>query len=144
MTAWQAHIVGAECTREWSRWCATTRAPGTPAPQYAAIPLEGCGPHTRPRTTMIRGAGPDHPWDAAAAEWLRAAPEPQKGWSGDVSLLIRAPPPPRLVLHAANVLQATEIHTWGVRHGHHLMAPPGGRGHPAHRGAFQREGTYVR
>ena len=35
------------------------------------------------------------------------------GWSGDVSTLIRSPLPPSLVLHAANVLPATEIHTWG-------------------------------
>ena len=76
-------------------------------------PLEGRGPHTRPRPTMIRGAGPDHLWDAAAEEWLQAAPEPQVGWSGDVSPLIREPLPPRIVLHTANVLRATEIHTWG-------------------------------
>ena len=62
---------------------------------------------------MIRGAGSDHPWDAAAAEWLRAAPEPHTGLSGDVSSLIRAPLPPRLMLHVAKVLQAAEIHTWG-------------------------------
>ena len=30
-----------------------------------------------------------------------------------MSSLIRAPFPPRIVLHTANVLQATEIHTWG-------------------------------
>ena len=84
----------------------------TPAQRYAAIPLEGWGPHTRPRPTMIRGAGPDHPWDAAAEEWLQAAPEPQAGWSGDVSSLIRAPSPPRIVLHTANVLRATGILTW--------------------------------
>ena len=41
MTAWEAYIVGAEWAREWSQWCATTRAPGTPTPQYAAVPLEG-------------------------------------------------------------------------------------------------------
>ena len=58
---------------------------------------------------MIRGVGPDHPWDAAAVKWLRAAPEPQKGCSGDVS----SPLPPRIVLHAANMLQDTGIHTWG-------------------------------
>ena len=62
---------------------------------------------------MIREAGPDHPWDAAAKEWLQAAPEPRAGWNGDVSSLIRAPIPPRILLHTANVLQATEIHTWG-------------------------------
>ena len=62
---------------------------------------------------MIRGSGPDHPWDKAANEWLQAAPEPQAGWNGDVSSLIRAPVPPRIVLHTANVLRAAEIHRWG-------------------------------
>ena len=41
MTAWEARIVGEEWAREWSRWCAATRAPETPAQRYAAIPLEG-------------------------------------------------------------------------------------------------------
>ena len=53
---------------------------------------------------MVRGAGPDHPWDAAKKEWLQAAPEPQTGWNGEVSPLIRAPDPPRIILHTANVL----------------------------------------
>ena len=56
MTAWEAHIVGAEWARKLSRWCATMRAPGTFTPQYAAVPLEGWGPQTRPRPTLIRGA----------------------------------------------------------------------------------------
>ena len=112
VTAWEAHIMGAEWAREWSWWCATTHAPGTPAPQYAAVPFGGSGPHTQPRPTMIRGAGPERPWDVAGAEWLRVAPEPRAEPSGDVSSLIRAPLPPRFVLHAASMLQATEIHTW--------------------------------
>ena len=70
MTAWEARIVGEEWAREWSRWCAARRAPETPAQRYAAIPLKGWGPDTWPRPTMIRGAGPDHPWDAATGEWL--------------------------------------------------------------------------
>ena len=41
MTAWEARIVGADWARKWGRWCAATRAPGAPAKQYAAIPLEG-------------------------------------------------------------------------------------------------------
>ena len=113
MTAWEARIVGEEWAREWSRWCAATRAPETPAQQYAAIPLRWWGPDTRPRPTMIRGAGPDHPWDAATGEWLQAAPGPQTGWTGELSSLVRTPVPPRIVLHAANVLRATEIRTWG-------------------------------
>ena len=62
---------------------------------------------------MIRGAGPDHPWDAATGEWLQAVPGPQTGWTGDVSSLVRTPVPPRIVLQAANVLRATEIRKWG-------------------------------
>ena len=105
--------MGEEWAREWSRWCATTRALETPAQRYAAIPLEGWGPDTRPRPTVIRGAGRDHPWDAKTGEWLQAAPGPQTGWTGDVSSLVRTPVSPRIILHAANVLQATEICTWG-------------------------------
>ena len=89
MTACAAGKVGEEWARKWGQWCAATHAPGTP--------FEGLGPHTRPRPTMIRGAGPDHPWDAAAGGWLQATPGPHAGWNGDVSSLIRAllPPPPR-------------------------------------------------
>ena len=65
MTAWEAGIVAEGWAREWSRWCSATRAPETPAQGYAAIPLEGWGPDTRLRPTVLRGAGPDHPWDAA-------------------------------------------------------------------------------
>ena len=80
--------MGEEWARKWGRWCAATRAPETPAQRRAAIPHEGWGRHTQPLPTMIRGAGPDHRWDMAANEWLQAAPEPQAGWSGDVSSLI--------------------------------------------------------
>ena len=62
---------------------------------------------------MIRGAGPDHPWDAATGEWLQGAPGPQTGWTGEVSSLVTKPAPPRIVIHAANVLRATEIRKWG-------------------------------
>ena len=112
-TALGARIVGEEWAFEWGRWCAATRAPESPAQGYAAIPLEGWGPDTRPRPTVIRGAGPDHPWDAATEEWLQAAPGRQTGWTGDVYSLVRTPVPPRIVLHAANVLRATEIRKWG-------------------------------
>ena len=94
MTAWETHTAGEEWAREWGRWCAATRAPETPAQRYAAIPLEGWGPDTRPRPTVSRGAGPDHPWDAATGEWLQAAPGPQTGWTGDVSSLVTTPVPP--------------------------------------------------
>ena len=130
MTAWEALIVGEEWAREWSRWCAATRAPDTPAQRYTAILLEGWGPDTRPGPTVIRGAGPDHPWDAATGEWLQAAPGPQTGWTGDVSSLVRMPVPPRIVLHAATVLRATEIRKWG-----HATATV--RWHPPEDGAAQ-------
>ena len=122
--------MGEEWAREWGRWCAATRAPETPAQRCAAIPLKGWGPDTRPRPTVIRGAGPDHPWDAATGEWLQAAPGPQTGWTGDLSSLVRTPVPPRIVLHAANVLRATEIRTWG-----HAAATV--RWHPPEGGAAQ-------
>ena len=122
--------MGEEWGREWGRWCAATRAPETPAQRYAAVPLKGWGPDTRPRRTVICGAGPDHPWDAATGEWLQAAPGPQTGWTGDVSSLVRTPVPPRIVLHAANVLRATEIRTWG-----HATATV--RWHPPEGGAAQ-------
>ena len=112
--------------REWGRWCAATRAREALAQWYAAVPLEGWGLHTRPRPTMIRGAGPDHPWDAAAEEWLQAAPEPQVGWSGDVSSLIRESLRPLIASHTANVLGATEIQTWGRDAATILWLPPEG------------------
>ena len=130
MTAWEARIVGEEWTREWGRWCAATHAPETPAQRYAAIPLKGLGPHTRPRPTVIRGAGRDHPWDVATGEWLQTASGPQTGWTGDVFSLVRTPVPPRIVLHAAKVLRATEIRTRG-------QAAATVRWHPPEGGAAQ-------
>ena len=144
MTSWQARIVGEEGARERGRWCAATRAPEIPAQRYAAIPLEGWGPHTRPRPTMIRGAGPDHPWDAAAQEWLQAAPEPQAGWNGDVASLIQAPIPPRIFLpHRKRAPGHRDTHM-GTRRGHHPVAPPRGRSRPARCGALQNWGACVR
>ena len=122
--------MGEEWAREWGHRCAASHAPEAPAQQYAAIPLKGWGPNTRPKPTVIRGAGPDHPWDAATGEWLLAAPGPQTGWTGDVSSLVRTPVPPRIILHAANVLRATEIRTCG-----HAAATV--RWHPPEGGAAQ-------
>ena len=119
-----------EWAREWSWWCAATRASETPARRYTAIPLEGWGPDTRSRPTVIRGAGADHPCDAATGEWLQAAPGLQTGLTGDVSSLVRTPVPPRIVLHATNVLRAMEIRKWG-----HAMATV--RWHPKEYGAAQ-------
>ena len=69
------------------------------------------------------------------------APRPQTGWTVDVSSLVRAPVPPHIVLHAANVLQTTEIHTWGHDAATIRWHPPEGRGRPARRGALQRWGA---
>ena len=76
-------------------------------------------------------------------DWLRAAPEPHAGWSRDVSSLIRAPLPPRLVLHAANMLHATEIHTWGCDAATVRWLPPEDRGTRLTLAHFKDEGpTY--
>ena len=139
MTAWEARIVGEEWAREWSRWCAATRAPETPAQRYAAIPLEGWGPDTRPIPTVIRGAGPDHPWDAVTGEWLQAAPGPQAGWNGAVSSLVRTPVP---APHRPSRRQRTQGYgdtPMGTRRGHRPVAP-----RPARRGALQSWGAGIR
>ena len=136
--------MGEEWAREWGRWCAATRAPETPAQRYAAIPLEGWGPHTRPRPTMIRGAGPDHPWDAATKEWLQAAPGATNTveW-GRVLANPSASPPPHRPPHRQRAPSHGDTHM-GTRRDHHLMAPPGGRSRPARRGALRNWGTCVR
>ena len=81
--------------------------------QYAAVPLEGWGPHSQPRPTVIHWAGPQRPRDVETTEWLQAAPKPHTGWQGNVSSLLRAPLPPQLVLQTANILRAAEICTRG-------------------------------
>ena len=114
VTAWEAHIMGAEVAHEWSRWCATTGTSGTPATKCPAVLLKGWGPHTRPRPTVTRGAGPERLWDEETTEWLRAAPEPHTGLRGNMSLFPRTPlPPSRLMLHTTNILRAAGICTWG-------------------------------
>ena len=94
MTPWEACIVGAEWAHEWSRWCTTTNPLKTPAAQYDAVPLEGSDTPTRPQPTLIRGVGPERPWDAEITEWLQAASQPHTGWWGDVFSLLWAPVPP--------------------------------------------------
>ena len=105
--------MGEERAREWGHRCTATRAPETPTQRYAAILLEGWGVHTRPRPTMIRGAGPDQPWDAVMKDWLQAARGHKQDGMGTCPRSSERPSPPRIVLHTANVLRATEIHTWG-------------------------------
>ena len=144
ITAWEAHIVGAEWAHVWDRCCATTRARGTPTLQHAAIPLEGWGPHTRPRPTVTRGAGPERPSDAATTEWLQAAPRSDTGWRGDVSSFLLAPlPPPPRAPHLQHTLSRGDTDV-GVRCSHHLVAPSGGRGHLTYCGAFQIRWAYIR
>ena len=86
--------MGTDWAREWTRWCATTRASGTPTPQYAAIRLEGWGQHTGPRLMVHPRGGPERPWDAAATEWRQAAPEPQMGWEAMCPRSPKHPSPP--------------------------------------------------
>ena len=144
MTAWEAHIVGAEWAHKWSRWCATTRTRGTPATQYAPVPLEGWGPHTRPRPTVIRGAGPERPLDAETTEKLRPAPEPHTGWCATCPCSSGHPSSPGLVLHTANILQAVEIRTWRCEAATLRWLPPeegGSRLTVAH---YKKRGAYIR
>ena len=113
MTAWEARIVGEELGARVEPVARRHARPGDPCATIRRHTLEGWGPDTRLRPSVIRGAGPDHPWDAATGKWLQAAPGLQTGWTGDVCSLVRTPVPPRTVLHAANVLRATEIRKWG-------------------------------
>ena len=143
MTAWEAPIVGEELAREWSRWCAATRAPETPAQRYATIPLEGWGLDTRPRPTVICGAGPDHPWDAATGEWLQRAPGAANRMDCGLVLTRQdtCPPP-----HRPSRRQRTPGYgdtQMGTRRGHRLVAPRRGRGRPARRGALQSFGAGI-
>ena len=123
MIALEAHIVGAEWAREWDLWCATTRAAGSPTLQNGAFPLEGWGRHAAAAHDYPQ-AGSDRPWDAPPTELLQAAPEPHAGWRGDVSSHLLARLPPRLVLHAANILRAAENHTWGCNTATVRWLPP--------------------
>ena len=122
MTAWEACIVGTEWVRQWGRWCAATRALGAPAQQYAAIPLQGWGPHTRPLPTMIRGAGPDHPWDAAAGGMATGGPRATRGveW-GRVLAHPGTPPPPHRPAHRQRARSHRDTHP-----GDALRPPSGG------------------
>ena len=113
MTAWEARIVSEEWAREWGRWCAATRAPQTPAQRYDAIPLEGWGPDTRPRPTVIRGAGPDHPWDAATGEWLQWPRGRKKDGLGTCPHSSGRPCPPTSSFTPPPYSGATEIRKWG-------------------------------
>ena len=131
MTAWEARIVGEEWAREWRRWCAATRAAETPVQRYAAIPLEGWGPDTRPRPTVIRGAGPDHPCKRPRGfkqDGLGTCPHS----SGR--------PPPPASSFAPPTYSGYGDTQMGTRHSHRPMAPPRGRGRPARRGALQNWG----
>ena len=124
MTVWEVRIVGADWAQEWSRRCGATHSPEALAEGYAAILLERWGPHTRLLPTTITGAGSERLWDAKAVTWLRTARLPHTRWRADLSSLPRKPLPPRLVLHTANILQATNICGSKKKHGHHPVVPP--------------------
>ena len=87
--------------------------PGDPRTTVHRLPARVLGAtHLAEARDDPRG-GPRPPVGRGAKEWLQAAPEPQAGWNRDVSLLILATAPPRIVLHTANVLRAAEIHPLG-------------------------------
>ena len=143
MTTWEAHIVGAEWAREWSLWCATTRA-GDPR---AAV-----------RRHRARGVGAAHP--ATSHHDLRGFPRSPVGRGGrgmavggpgvprgvERGCVLAHPgalPPPLFAPRRQRAPSHGDTHM-GVRRGHHPVAHPRRRGHRAHRGAFQRQGTSVR
>ena len=135
--------MGEEWAREWSRWCAARCAPQTPAQRYAAIPLEGWGPDTRPRPTVIRGAGPDQPVGRGDGGMAASSPGAanRMDW-GRVLTRQDARPLP----HRPSGRQRTPGYGYtqmGTHHGHRLMAPPRGRGRPARRGALQSWGAGI-
>ena len=94
ITACEAHIVGAECAHEWSRWCATPRKRERQQhSNFVGQDMSARGTE-RPQNGYMRPQGP------------------HTGWRGNVSWLLQAPLPPLLVPHTANILRAAEIHTW--------------------------------
>ena len=138
MTPWEAPIVGEEWAHEWGRWCAATRAPEAPAQRH-----EGWRPHTRPQPTMIQGAGPDHPLDAAAEEWLRAAPGATSGveWRRVLAHPSAIPP-------ATSSTPPTCSEPQRYTHGDATQPPSGGSPRrtepPGSLGALQKWGACVR
>ena len=111
MTAWEARIVGAEWAQGWCWWCAATRPPETPAERYAAVPLmetaHPTGTHNGPRGGPKAPMGTQRPRSGCVRPQkpIRDGGATYPGSSG-------SPSPPRLVLHAAKVLPATEIRGW--------------------------------
>ena len=112
MTKWEGPFVGGEWAHKWGQWCVAKRPRKTATKQNAAMPLDGCGLHSRPRPTAICRAGPKCLRHTEIAKRLLEAPKPHTGWWADVSSFLRKPPPGRRVLHAANILQATKIRGW--------------------------------
>ena len=142
MTAWHARIVGAEWLRKWGRWFAATRAPGAPAQQYAAIPLEGWGPHTGPRPTMIGRGGYRPPVGRSGRGMATGGASRGVEW-GRVTAHLSALHPPHRPQHRQRAPSHGDTHI-GTRRGHRPVAPLRGRGRLAHRGAPQKWGTCVR
>ena len=138
MTVWEARIEGEEWARESGRRRATTRAPGTSAQQYAAVPLEGWGPHTRPRPTIICGAGPYEPVGPGS----RGVGH-MRGGLGMCPRSSGRPSPPASYSTPPTCSKPPR-YTHGGATRPPSVGPPRRRGHPAQCGAFQRRGTYVR
>ena len=73
--------------------CNNARARGS----HTAIrrrPTRGVGATHRAADHDDPMGGPEQSLDAAATEWMQAAPEPHAGWRGDVYSLLLAPLPP--------------------------------------------------
>ena len=134
--------MGEEWAREWGPWCAATRAPETPAQQYAAIPLKGWGPDTRPRPTVIRRAGPDHPWTRRRGNGCRRPPGRKRDGLGMCPHSSGHPSRPASSF-TPPTYSGLRRYAHGDTRGHRPVARPRGRGPPARHCAVQSWGADI-
>ena len=92
-------------------------------------------PGGRPRAPVGRGT---------CEAWLHVAPKPHTRWQGDSSSLLQNALPSRLLLHAANVLQGTELPGWEWDAASVQWLPPRRGVHKAQGGALPKWGANVR
>ena len=118
--------------------------PGDPRPTVRRHPARGVGaahpamahhdPQGGPRSPVIRGGkgmATGGPGATSGVELGRILAHPS------------AHPPPHRPPHRQRAPSHRDTHM-GTRRGHHSVAPPRGRSRPAHRGALQHWGAFVR
>ena len=106
--------MGEEWAREWGRWCAATRRP--PRSSTPAFCSRGGG----------RTPGHDPPVGRGGRGMAAGGPGATRRKRRGRVLAHPSALPPRIALHTANMLQATEIHTWGHEAATLRWLPPGG------------------